>query len=287
VMDESAELICTEELMVTMAREHVTVREARRRIAGAVHRALRSGRSRRTRTATSAPPQEFRPGSRLASAAWYTQIAVICALLVSIVPTWAVLTAGAMVTGATLFVLTVRFGPPHLDVASRDRLSRRVVAPFLRTQINDAVNTPEREQSFHVRTAPGLAELSDTEFIAKTAAVDRLRRIVAGTTSGSVGISGPLGAGKTTLLQGFCGRESARSRIRAPGIGPGLMVSAPVDYDVQDFVLHVFRQLCLRALGNPSRRRTRGNGGRTAGGCSPTPGRRRSSRSPSPPSPLS
>ncbi len=64
-----------------------------------------------------------------------------------------------------------------------------------------------------------------------------------------MGISGPRGSGKTTLLRTF---HEGRRRIngRAPGLAA--LVSAPVEYEPRDFVLHLFEQVC-RAAGSDNR----------------------------------
>lgn len=64
--------------------------------------------------------------------------------------------------------------------------------------------------------------------------------------TGSIALSGPRGAGKTTLLRGFC--DSRFAVPDAPELR--LMVSAPVVYDVRDFVVHLYKQLCLAVTKN-------------------------------------
>ena len=71
-------------------------------------------------------------------------------------------------------------------------------------------------------------------------------------SSANLGVSGPRGAGKTTLLRNFCDaslswRRDSRTR---PGLIPDLrvMVSAPVDYDTREFILHLFGRLCETIL---------------------------------------
>ena len=136
-----------------------------------------------------------------------------------------------------------------IDPIVRDRLSRRVVAPFLREQINQAVNTRKHEQICGVTSAPGLTDLSEREQVIETAAADRLSEVIGTMTAGSIAISGWHGVGKTTLLRGFCDNQLARPQA----LGLRVMVSAPVNYDVRDFVLHVFGQLCATVIGDPIR----------------------------------
>ncbi|MEU0878052.1 hypothetical protein ABZ345_05600 [Lentzea sp. NPDC005914] len=71
--------------------------------------------------------------------------------------------------------------------------------------------------------------------------VDDLVRV----REGSIGIAGPRGAGKSTLInyftsrQGLPGRQRETDRARL-----GVLVSAPVDYDAREFVLHLYAQVC-------------------------------------------
>jgi hypothetical protein len=60
--------------------------------------------------------------------------------------------------------------------------------------------------------------------------------------SGSIGVSGPRGAGKSTVLNKFDTRDAAwksEQDIR-------VTVSAPVDYDAREFIIHLFTELCTR-----------------------------------------
>lgn len=143
----------------------------------------------------------------------------------------------------------------ELDSVSRLSLEQQVLAPFLRRRISSFVK--EDQQGFHVTSAPGLSDLSGRDQIAATAAGDRLTRIFRTMTAGSIAISGPRGAGKTTLLRQFCDSPFAGRTV------PELcfMVSAPVVYDIHDFVVHLYRQLCLSVVqGRPDRGRPRDPG---------------------------
>jgi hypothetical protein len=88
--------------------------------------------------------------------------------------------------------------------------------------------------------------------------------------TGAVGVAGPRGIGKTTLLSRFAvpifdGPVSADGLAGMPVSGAmsvggprtpgtrqlrwGVCVSAPAKYEARDFLLHLFGQLCLSALG--------------------------------------
>ena len=73
----------------------------------------------------------------------------------------------------------------------------------------------------------------------------KVETIVAGMSAGSLGISGRRGIGKSTLMNAYCSARYART-----GDVPELrlLVSAPVDYDARDFILHVFTRLCEAVL---------------------------------------
>lgn len=143
------------------------------------------------------------------------------------------------------------FGPAVFDVTDSDRLRERVVVPYLRRLVNEAVNTPDREQEFHVRSATGLTAPSGGGGTAATGAIDEFRRLAATMSSGSIGISGPRGMGKSALLRSLCGPERAGSDDRAPRAERGLIVSAPMGYEVHDFVRHLFEELCRKVLDYP------------------------------------
>ena len=140
--------------------------------------------------------------------------------------------------------------PPAPTALTADSLRRRIIGPFLREYLNRLLDEQDRPVELRVTTAPGLAELSDREQIVPTDASARLIQLSRAMPTGSLGISGPRGAGKTTLLRSFCdatlewldtSRGSGRPDLR-------LMVSAPVDYDAREFILHLFGRLCETVL---------------------------------------
>jgi energy-coupling factor transporter ATP-binding protein EcfA2 len=61
--------------------------------------------------------------------------------------------------------------------------------------------------------------------------------------TGAIGLAGPRGVGKTSLIQHFAGRvdDEAHGPVR-------VTVSAPVQYDPRDFVLHLFATVCQAVL---------------------------------------
>ncbi|GAB3988380.1 hypothetical protein GCM10029978_110610 [Actinoallomurus acanthiterrae] len=157
------------------------------------------------------------------------------------------ISACALVLGGLMSAISaLQIGPSEwrLDNVSKHDFQQRVLAPFLREQIN--ANTTEYERFFHVTSVPSLSDLSGREQVAATAARERLTKVTGAMSTGSIALSGPRGAGKTTLLRGFC--DSRFAVPDAPELR--LMVSAPVVYDVRDFVVHLYKQLCLAVTKN-------------------------------------
>jgi hypothetical protein len=139
---------------------------------------------------------------------------------------------------------------PHMPVEPTERtrhaLAREVVGPFLREQINRILAEQERFDVMRVTTAPGLAELSDREQLVKTETARSLDQLAGTMSSGSIGVSGPRGVGKTTLLRSFCDPSLGIADSKDLQI----MVTAPVEYNTRDFILHLFAKLCETVLGD-------------------------------------
>ncbi len=91
-------------------------------------------------------------------------------------------------------------------------------------------------------SARGLSQIFDPTLLeVETPAVRRVRGFLDGTPGGSIGLAGPRGTGKSTLLASFVDGRSRRSDNRR---ARAIQVSAPVEYDPRDFILHVFATLC-------------------------------------------
>lgn len=132
----------------------------------------------------------------------------------------------------------------------RRDLIERVILPIARERLNYL-----RRMPFSDRLAPadasGLGDPYDPEYEVPVAATAELRQALAALTAGSLGIAGPRGVGKTTLIRAACeGRldegSAGSERDDAP---PGVLVSAPVRFGTDDFVRHLFAELCLAELG--------------------------------------
>jgi hypothetical protein len=131
--------------------------------------------------------------------------------------------------------------------ALKQALIERGMLPVLRSIINEQQNDDLRRQvkipelSARVPT-PRLAGLAsaDPSQMVITPSAQRLSNILNQLPAATIGIAGPRGSGKTTLIEHFC----------ADSDGPGLrlMVTAPVEYIPREFVLHLFAELCRKAL---------------------------------------
>ena len=135
---------------------------------------------------------------------------------------------------------------------TRNELASEVVGPFIREHINRLLDEQEHPPLMHVRSAPGLAELSDRERLLMTDSMHALGRSNTDMSSGSIGVSGPRGVGKTTLLRYFCDPSYDVVTGNREGFLTShdlrLMVSAPVSYDSREFILHIFSRLCEEVL---------------------------------------
>jgi hypothetical protein len=101
----------------------------------------------------------------------------------------------------------------------------------------------------------GLHQQLPVEFQLQTTTAAEVRRIMNQQPTASIGIAGPRGSGKTTLIEWFT-RDTSRGSSRHAGTGQRrVFVSAPVQYDPRDFLLHIFAEVCLSIIGNSRDRR--------------------------------
>ncbi len=92
----------------------------------------------------------------------------------------------------------------------------------------------------------GLSDVYNPEYAVETNARKELTRLIHQMRGGTIGISGPRGSGKTTLLRWFCKPDLPNTPIEQRTMR--IEVSAPVQYDVRDFILHLFSVLCYAVL---------------------------------------
>jgi hypothetical protein len=136
----------------------------------------------------------------------------------------------------------------------QDELDRDLVEAWVKPAIRDEVN---RRAGSKYRTVmepveyQGLAG-DDPRHTIATDARSRLERFLQHKRYGSIGLSGPRGAGKTSLIRAECpdGDVAAEELF-------GVIVSAPVEFQAREFVLHLFGRLCAAVLGREGVERVR------------------------------
>lgn len=114
------------------------------------------------------------------------------------------------------------------------------VLPVLYARVNEAT-TVVYSTSLTVREASGLVRSDHLRMHVPTPASAELTSLIGQRHGGSFAIAGPRGAGKTNLLRAFCGGRY-REEDRAPDLA--VLVSAPVEYVPQEFVVHLFAETC-------------------------------------------
>jgi hypothetical protein len=122
----------------------------------------------------------------------------------------------------------------------RDLLRNRILLPHLRQMISHA--KPSYRTTLNVTGPTGLSQAFDPIYEVPTSATRRLEKILKTLPGGSVGIAGPRGVGKSTILSSFCEHDSEDSDTLR------VLVSAPVEYEPRDFLLHLYAQLCRATL---------------------------------------
>lgn len=129
------------------------------------------------------------------------------------------------------------------DEQWQDVLLRKVLTPFFTQQKNDLLS------GRHGNTVDG-AFLQptdygrDPEYAVTSDAMSKVSDASRTITAGSIGISGPRGAGKTTILT----KLDTRIDRTKPDRDIRVYVSAPVDYDAREFIIHLFTELCVKVL---------------------------------------
>lgn len=154
-------------------------------------------------------------------------------------------------------------GGPEL-VAARDRLMASVSQTELLAQTRTLVNNARQRRFGHqyaVVSSPGLSEVYDSSNRVPTSVAAELDGLINRLDGASIGVAGPRGSGKSMLIRRYCedvpfyyfGEFDWTTLMSAnPGKhGQGdlrCLVSAPVDYDARDFVLHLFATFCRAVL---------------------------------------
>lgn len=138
------------------------------------------------------------------------------------------------------------------------------VLPVLYSKLNE-VTPPVHATVLTAREVSSLVRADPLRMHVPTPAGAVLAGLVEQLDGGSFAVAGPRGAGKTNLLRAFCGGRY-RSADRAPDLA--VLVSAPVDYVPQEFVVHLFAEVCEAVI---DRFGQRGGGRRLARKVRPHP----------------
>jgi hypothetical protein len=145
-----------------------------------------------------------------------------------------------------------------------DGLRDQALLPFILQTLNDLTRDSVLYATcLNPDIPPRLVERSEPRRLVASEAMDRIKMIAESMREGSLGVSGPRGAGKTTIVRSVCD-----DAYHAPGDGtvPGgdvagaisppaepelrMLLSAPVDYQPRDFILHLFIRLAETVLEN-------------------------------------
>ena len=121
---------------------------------------------------------------------------------------------------------------------------RQLALERIRLRLNELGRRSLFSKSLKARLAPSLGAVLDPAHIVLTNAMAEVERHAGNVSSASIGISGVRGVGKSTLIRWVC--EARNNSRRFPAIG--LYVSAPVEYDAREFLIHLYSSLCQLVL---------------------------------------
>ena len=125
-----------------------------------------------------------------------------------------------------------------------DAAMRQAALERVRVRLNELGRRSAFKESLVAREAPGLGAAIDPSRVILTSTMDDLARFIDRLSSASVGISGIRGIGKSTLIRWLCTEKNASRRLPVLGI----YVTAPVEYDARDFLIHLYITLCKAVL---------------------------------------
>lgn len=127
---------------------------------------------------------------------------------------------------------------------------RRVMAdvhvrPLVRELLERALRKPSRLKEVK---APGLRQARDNAYLAHTAPVRQFLRATKQIGDGALGLAGARGSGKSLLIESYLDGRLSNADAAAPVRRLAVQVSAPVQYEPRDFVLHLYATLCRKVI---------------------------------------
>ena len=125
----------------------------------------------------------------------------------------------------------------------KDVLLRKVLKPFFMQKKNGRLEDRLGDKVVGAALQP-TDYGRDPEYAVTTDAMRKVSDASRTITAGSIGISGPRGAGKSTILTKLDTRIDRTKTERDIRV----YVSAPVDYDAREFIIHLFTELCVKVL---------------------------------------
>jgi Cdc6-like AAA superfamily ATPase len=131
--------------------------------------------------------------------------------------------------------------------ARREGIVQEVVDEQLVPELTKALNelrAPSYEMQLELQSSAGLSEPLNPRLEVPTPAKTAIERRLSTWSGGSLGVSGPRGIGKTTLLEAIC--RTQEESHESPTVA--VLVSAPVQYQPREFVLHLFAEFCGAVL---------------------------------------
>lgn len=156
--------------------------------------------------------------------------------------------AAAAIVGAILggFALAQKFEPPT-DFLVQDAFNKWLDFLYkngVEPAANEAISRPGRV--YGTRLSARSRTVTKTIVDIDTSASDELRDLLKEEEGGSFALAGPRGAGKTTLLERWCAGNFLRAEDGTQQARHDLIVrvDAPVGYQSQDFLIHLFGQSC-------------------------------------------
>jgi hypothetical protein len=139
----------------------------------------------------------------------------------------------------------------RLEATRNDQLSalreplRKALILKVNGVIDDAVEESYGREFSYAEPAVLTDPLEVSMQPVDTAAYRKVQYLIDKVGSGTVGVAGPRGSGKSTLLSRFAATVKVDDQPRQWGV----CVPAPTKYDPRDFLLYLFAQLCVQALG--------------------------------------